>query len=90
MNRSLFLGGLLSGIMLLLAIASFVWTPFDHAVMNIPDKLQTPNATHWLGTDHFGRDILSMVMVGARTSLAVALLAVGIGVGLGVPLQDAR
>ncbi|MFY1708564.1 ABC transporter permease [Tritonibacter scottomollicae] len=86
MNRSLFLGGLLSGIMLLLAIASFVWTPFDHAVMNIPDKLQTPNATHWLGTDHFGRDILSMVMVGARTSLAVALLAVGIGVGLGVPL----
>ena len=86
MNRSLFLGGLLSGIMLLLAIVSFVWTPFDHAVMNIPDKLQTPNGTHLLGTDHFGRDILSMVMVGARTSLAVALLAVGIGIGLGVPL----
>jgi len=63
-----------------------VWTPFDHAVMNIPDKLQTPNGTHLLGTDHFGRDILSMVMVGARTSLAVALLAVGIGIGLGVPL----
>jgi peptide/nickel transport system permease protein len=86
MNRSLILGGLLSGVMLLLAIVSFVWTPFDHAVMNIPDKLQTPNGTHLLGTDHFGRDILSMVMVGARTSLAVALLAVGIGIGLGVPL----
>ena len=86
MNRSLFLGGLLSGIMLLLAIVSFVWTPFDHAVMNIPDKLQTPNGTHLLGTDHFGRDILSMVMVGARTSIAVALVAVGIGLGLGVPL----
>jgi len=86
MSRNLIFGGTLSGLMLLLAVLSFLWTPFDHTLMNIPDKLQTPNATHWLGTDHFGRDILSMVMVGARTSLAVALLAVGIGVGLGVPL----
>ena len=86
MNRNLILGGTLSGLMLMLAVLSFLWTPFDHTLMNIPGKLQTPNAAHWLGTDHFGRDILSMVMVGARTSLAVALLAVGIGVGLGVPL----
>ncbi len=86
MSRNLILGGLLTGLMLALAVVSFVWTPFDHAVMNIPEKLQAPNATHLLGTDHFGRDILSMVMVGARTSLAVALLAVGIGISLGVPL----
>ena len=39
-----------------------------------------------MGTDHFGRDILSMIMVGARTSIAVALVAVGIGMGVGVPL----
>ncbi|HHG90941.1 MAG TPA: ABC transporter permease [Devosia sp.] len=39
-----------------------------------------------LGTDHFGRDVLSMVMVGARTSIAVAVVAVGIGIVLGVPL----
>ncbi len=39
-----------------------------------------------LGTDHFGRDVLSMVMVGARTSIAVAFVAVGIGIVLGVPL----
>ena len=38
------------------------------------------------GTDHFGRDILTMIMVGARTSIAVALIAVGIGLGFGVPL----
>ena len=86
MNRGLILGGALSAIMLFLAISSFVWTPYDHTLMDIPNKLQPPNAAHWLGTDHFGRDILSMVMVGARTSLAVALLAVGIGMGLGVPL----
>ena len=45
--------------------------------LDIPDKLQPPSAAHWFGTDHFGRDILSMIMVGARTSIAVALVAVG-------------
>ncbi|WP_424985052.1 ABC transporter permease [Microbulbifer sp. S227A] len=86
MTRNLLLGALLSALVLVMALVSFVWTPFDHAAMNIPAKLQTPNAEHWLGTDHFGRDILSMIMVGARTSIAVALVAVGIGMLLGVPL----
>ncbi|MDF1728230.1 MAG: ABC transporter permease [Sulfitobacter sp.] len=86
MNRNLILGAALSAVFLVAALVSFVWTPFDHTALAIPDKLQTPNATHLLGTDHFGRDILSMIMVGARTSIAVALVAVGIGMGLGVPL----
>ena len=86
MSRALWLGAALSGLALVAALLSFVWTPYDHSAMNIPAKLQTPNAAHWLGTDHFGRDILSMIMVGARTSIAVAIVAVGIGVGLGVPL----
>ncbi len=50
------------------------------------DKLQPPSPAHWLGTDHFGRDIGSLLMAGARTSIAVALVAVGIGMGIGVPL----
>ena len=70
----------------LAALISFVWTPFDHVAMDIPNKLQKPSAAHWFGTDHFGRDIFSMIMIGARTSLAVAIVAVGIGMGLGVPL----
>ena len=86
MTRNLILGGVLSSLLLLAALVSFLWTPFDHAAMNIPAKLQTPNAQHWLGTDHFGRDLMSMMMVGARTSVAVALVAVGIGMGAGVPL----
>jgi len=86
MRRNLILGGVLSSLVVLAALASFVWTPYDHAAMAIPEKLQGPSALHWFGTDHFGRDIFSMIMVGARTSIAVALLAVGIGVGLGVPL----
>lgn len=86
MNRNLAIGGALSSLILLAALVSFVWTPYDHTALDIPNKLQAPNEAHWLGTDHFGRDILSMIMVGARTSIAVALVAVGIGTAVGVPL----
>ena len=86
MNRSLILGCFLSAIFIVAALVSFIWTPFDAEALNIPARLQGPNGTHLLGTDHFGRDILSLIMVGARTSIAVALVAVGIGMGLGIPL----
>jgi peptide/nickel transport system permease protein len=86
MNRNLIFGAMLSAVFILAAGVSFIWTPFDHAVLSIPERLQSPSATHLLGTDHFGRDILSLIMVGARTSIAVALVAVGIGMSLGIPL----
>ena len=86
MRNNLILGTLLTSIFVFAALISFVWTPFPHTAMDIPDKLQGVGGEHLLGTDHFGRDILSMIMVGARTSIAVALLAVGIGMSLGVPL----
>ena len=86
MIRNLVIGGFLCAVFILAALMSFVWTPFDHATLNIPARLQAPGATHLLGTDHFGRDILSLIMVGARTSIAVALVAVGIGMCLGIPL----
>lgn len=84
--RNLVPGALLVLLILTAAMVSYIWTPFDVTRLNIPDKLMTPNAVHWLGTDHFGRDIMSMLMVGARTSIAVAIVAVGIGMLLGVPL----
>ena len=86
MKINLFLGLILSAIIVAAALVSYVWTPFDHAAMNIPNKLQAPGDAHVLGTDHFGRDILSLIMVGARTSIAVAIVAVGIGILIGVPL----
>jgi peptide/nickel transport system permease protein len=84
--RLLLTGAVLSGTFALLALVSFVWTPGDVLAIDIANKLQPPSARHWFGTDHFGRDVFSMVMVGARVSIAVALVAVGIGMGLGVPL----
>jgi peptide/nickel transport system permease protein len=86
MTRSLILGGLLSAIFTVAALLSFIWTPYGYEALNIPARLQAPSMTHLLGTDHFGRDILSLIMVGARTSIAVALVAVGIGMILGIPL----
>ncbi|WP_372892908.1 ABC transporter permease [Rhodosalinus sp.] len=86
MPRSLWIGLALSAIFVVAAALSFLWTPYPVDGMNIPSRLQPPSWAHLLGTDQFGRDILSMIMVGARTSIAVALLAVGIGMALGVPL----
>ncbi|MFB2533337.1 ABC transporter permease [Paracoccus sp. p4-l81] len=85
-SASIILGAILAGAALLAAILSWVWTPYDVTALAIADKLQAPSTAHPFGTDHFGRDILSMVMVGARASISVALIAVGIGMAVGVPL----
>ncbi|QPC92497.1 ABC transporter permease [Mesorhizobium sp. INR15] len=85
-NRSFVIGMIVTAFVLAVALASYIWTPYDVAKLIIADKTQSPSPAHWFGTDHFGRDILSMVMVGARNSIAVALVAVGIGMGVGVPL----
>lgn len=84
--RVLIFGLSLTAVFVLGALISFVWTPHDHAALDIGNKLQPPNLDNLFGTDQLGRDILSMIMVGARTSIAVAIVAVGIGIGLGVPL----
>ncbi len=85
-HGSMVVGGVITVVMVAIALLSLVWTPYDPAAISIPDRLLSPSALHWLGTDHFGRDELSMLMEGARNSMAVALIAVGVGVGLGVPL----
>ncbi len=84
--RALLTGGGIAGVFALAALVSFFWTPYDVEVMDISGKLAGPSPAHWFGTDHFGRDIFSMIMVGGRVSIAVAIVAVGIGIGIGVPL----
>ena len=83
---SLVVGGALTLVVVLTAVIAFVWTPYDVEAVDIAAKLTAPSSAHPFGTDHFGRDVLSMIMVGAQNSLAVALVAVGIGAGIGVPL----
>ncbi|BDW84283.1 ABC transporter permease [Roseicyclus marinus] len=83
---ALILGAALSGLFLSAALVSLFWVPHAIDGVAIASRLQPPSGAHLLGTDHLGRDMLSMLMVGAQTSIAVAVLAVGIGVCLGVPL----
>ncbi|TPK37981.1 ABC transporter permease [Mesorhizobium sp. B2-5-3] len=85
-NRSFLAGFVVTLFVAAVAILSYLWTPYDVTRLVISDKTLAPSWAHWFGTDHFGRDILSMIMVGARNSIAVALVAVGIGMGIGVPL----
>ena len=85
-SRNLTIGLVITLILVAMAVVSFVWTPYSATAMNFKDKLQGPSFSHWFGTDNFGRDILSMIMVGARNSIAVSIVAVVVGAGIGVPL----
>ena len=85
-SRSFVIGASITAVFVLAALISFVWTPYNYAAQDIPNKLKGMSTAHWFGTDHFGRDVFSMIMVGARTSIAVALVAVGVGVVFGTPL----
>lgn len=85
-SRSFLIGAFITLVVLLAALLSFVWTPYSFSAQNISQRFVPPSASHWFGTDHFGRDIFSMILVGARTSISVALVAVSVGVLIGTPL----
>ncbi|MCH7344804.1 ABC transporter permease [Pelomonas sp. CA6] len=80
------LGLTLSLGLLALALLSQFWTPWSTTELAVADRLRPPSPSHWLGTDHLGRDLLSLLMQGAATSLGVALAAVAGGALAGVPL----
>ena len=60
-------GGALIGTLLVVAGTGALWTPYDPLRLSFRAKLAAPSATHWLGTDEFGRDVLSRLMAGAAT-----------------------
>ncbi len=76
LSRSLAVGTLITVILVAMAVISYVWTPYSPTAMNFRDKLQGPSFSHLFGTDNFGRDVFSMIMVGARNSIAVSIIAV--------------
>lgn len=85
-HPGLALGAALTTLLLAAALLSLVWTPWPVDIVDVPARLQPPSLAHWLGTDQLGRDVLSLLLVGARTSILVAVVAVAIGAGIGVPL----
>jgi peptide/nickel transport system permease protein len=85
-NASLAAGAVITALFVAIAALAQFWTPYDPRLLHIADKLRSPTPQHWFGTDQLGRDVLSMIMLGAQTSVGVALLSVIIGVCAGVPL----
>ncbi|MCH8110885.1 MAG: ABC transporter permease [Proteobacteria bacterium] len=85
-HRSFVAGGILSSAMVGIALLSVVWTPYNPTKMNIRGRFADPTWNHLLGTDQFGRDILSIIMSGAQNSITVGVVAVGIGLTFGISL----
>ena len=86
-HRSLLLlvGLLMVGTIVLIAIVSLAWLPYDPSDTS-GSRLESPSLAHWLGTDRLGRDLFAQLMVGARIALMVGLGAVAVGAAIGVPI----
>ncbi|MEI8326390.1 MAG: ABC transporter permease [Betaproteobacteria bacterium] len=85
-HPSLVLGAVLTLALLAAALLSLAWTPWPVYEVDLALKLQLPSGSHWFGTDRLGRDVASLLLVGARNSILVGVIAVGIGLGAGTAL----
>lgn len=85
-NPSLVIGTLLVGLVIAMALVSLFWTPYSPTRMAMSARLQAPSTLHWLGTDQFGRDVLSQIMVGSQNALFVAVASVLVGACAGTAL----
>ncbi|WP_406622954.1 ABC transporter permease [Acidovorax sp. SDU_ACID1] len=85
-HRSFAVGAALTLALLIAAALSLAWTPWPPYEIDMDAALQPPGPGHWLGTDAYGRNVTSLLLVGARASLLVGVVAVGIGLVLGTAL----
>lgn len=85
-NRSAFVGSVLFGLIVLLALIGTRATPYDPVQMDIQNRLAEPGLEHVLGSDHYGRDIFSRLLAGAHLSLLIGLVSVSLAVSSGLLL----
>jgi peptide/nickel transport system permease protein len=83
---SFMVGGVILAIVVLAALFGPMVAPFPYDQMDIMARMKPPDATHWLGTDEFGRDVLSRMLYGARLSLLMGIGATFVSLVIGVPL----
>lgn len=77
-------GAVIVGLFVSVALVSLFWTPYPVGAIEPAARLAPPSATHWFGTNALGRDVLSLIMAGARTTIVVAASAVAAGIVAGV------
>lgn len=85
-SPTLLAGAVLVSVVVLAALVSFIWTPYDPVQAFPADRLQGSSADHLMGTDRYGRDVFSGILYGARITLSVGLVAVGIAALIGTPI----
>ncbi len=85
-NRTAVVGGWICVILVLIAILARWISPYDPLTQNVYHRLTAPEATHLFGTDVFGRDVLSRVLVGAQVSLFVGVISIFLGMVVGTAL----
>jgi peptide/nickel transport system permease protein len=88
-NRRGLLGGIVVVTMLAVGLLAPVVAPYSYSTQSLLQRLKPPTVAHWLGTDGFGRDILTRIMWGARVSLEIGFLATGLAVLVGVAVGGA-
>jgi peptide/nickel transport system permease protein len=72
-------------IILATMLAGFI-APYDPNDIDVYDRLSSPSADHWLGTDQLGRDVLSRVLLGGQIALKVSLVAISVSMAIGLAL----
>jgi peptide/nickel transport system permease protein len=85
-SRSFAVGAILGTLLVIAAATSFVWTPWSPYEIDMASKFLPASGAHWFGTDAYGRDVASLLLVGSRASIAVGVIAVGIGLVIGTAL----
>lgn len=76
-------GGLIVGALVFVAVVGLLWTPYDPLAIDFRARLAPPGPGHWLGTDDFGRDVLSRLLVGAWTSVSISVVTTAAAVAAG-------
>lgn len=85
-------GAIAGGWLVLLALAAIfahLLTPYEYDVQQLSAAYSSPSLSHWLGTDEFGRDLLTRILYGARISLSVSIISIGLSVLAGMVLGAA-
>jgi peptide/nickel transport system permease protein len=82
----LVVGAIIVATLVVLAAAAPWIAPYRFDAMSLLTRLKPPSAAHWLGTDDFGRDVLSRTLIGSRLSLLMGFCATAISLAVGVPL----
>ncbi len=84
--RAAVVGGLIVVTFVALALFAPMLAPQDPLKGRLSERLQSPSATHWLGTDELGRDLLSRILFGARITIEIQLASVTLALALGTAL----